>query len=250
MPLFDLAILFVVLGLGATLQTAVGFGIGIVCVPLLLWAGWSLPAAIATVVGAGFVQSGLGVFKTRHAPLPAASAKVALGQWLLAPVGVMSMALLLSLGPTTVKQCVGVALALVLTLRLFRPAPKRALAAGWAYLAGATGGFLAGLVGMGGPPIVLFAMAQDWDKGTFRRFLWLQFLLGMPIVLTALVLRVGPEILGDFATALGFAPAIWLGSLAGLRLTRERSAGQLKLAAALLLYTVAGASLLGPRLGS
>jgi len=251
MTLSELITVGFALSAGAFLQTAVGFGIGIVCVPLLLWAGWSLPSAVAIVLGAGWIQSVFGVFKARRALLPPASIKVALGQWLMAPVGVMAMALLVSLGPGTVKQCVGLALLGVLTLRfLLRPAAKQALADGWAYFAGGAGGLLAGMVGMGGPPIVLFAMAHDWEKGTFRKFLWLQFFLGVPIVLAALVQRVGSAVLYDFATAVAFAPAIWLGSLAGLKLTARRTSRQLNLAAALLLYTLACASLLGPLLGT
>jgi uncharacterized membrane protein YfcA len=55
----------------------------------------------------------------------------------------------------------------------------------WAAVAAATtSGMLAGLIGMGGPTLVLWVMSQDWEVQRQRCFLWLSFLLVMPLQIT------------------------------------------------------------------
>ena len=60
-------------------------------------------------------------------------------------------------------------------------------------------GFLAGVVGMGGPPLVLWVMRQKWTSSRQRCFLWLSFLLVMPLQIVLMSYKFGR----DWLLALG-----------------------------------------------
>src|SRR5690606_26666439 len=98
------------------------------------------------------------------------------------------------------------------------PPPRPQVPGRWGALAGVTSGILGGGVGMGGPPLVLFALAHDWPPDRFRVFLWSQFLLATPAVVTLFVWRYGASVLVAWALGIALAPAVWLGGAAGRRL--------------------------------
>ena len=102
------------------------------------------------------------------------------------------MSLLVHQDPAAIKQVVAAALVCVVTAKLiFRPRRSERLAVGWTVVAAGGSGFLAGKVGMGGRPLVLYALAHKWDRDRFRAFLWSQFLLVLPVLAVALAIRFG-----------------------------------------------------------
>lgn len=237
----------VILTLGVALQSAAGFGMGMVTVPLLLWTGRSLPEAVALLLGASVVQCAYGTWTSRDLVPWRSTLRVAVAQWIFVPVGVAGMAALASTGPDVVKQTVGGIVVGILVLRAaVRPTPRESLPSFWAALTGAAAGFLVGLVGMGGPPLVLYALAHTWDKDAFRGFLWSSFLLTLPAAALLLALRMGPEILGWTAFGLGLVPLLWLGSKAGLVLSRRWDAARMRTVATVMLVLIAAWSVLGP----
>lgn len=62
----EIGIAALIVTLGALLQSAVGFGMGLVVVPLLTWAGYPLPHAVALLLGAAVIQTGLGTYFARR----------------------------------------------------------------------------------------------------------------------------------------------------------------------------------------
>ncbi len=168
-------------------------------------------------------------------------------QWLFVPAGVLGMVLLVEQDPHLVRQAVGSAVIVLLTVRLIlRPEPREHATPGWTFLAAASGGFLGGLVGMGGPPIVLYAMAHDWEKNRFRAFLWSQFLLALPVLMVALRWRVGSTVVPPFLLGLALAPCVWVGTRAGLTVSRRWNRRGHQVAAAALLYAIGVISVLAP----
>lgn len=97
----------VILTVGVALQSAAGFGMGMVTVPLLLWTGRSLPEAVALLLGASVVQCAYGTWTSRHLVPWRSTLRVAVAQWIFVPIGVAGMAALASTGPDVVKQAVG-----------------------------------------------------------------------------------------------------------------------------------------------
>ncbi len=238
-----------VLGLGALLQSAVGFGMALVAVPLLVMAGRPLPIAVALVLGAALVQTAYGSYIAReHIRWPRAISFAAI-QCVTLVGGVACMGLLVDRDTAAIKQAVGVAVMLVVTVQIVvRPAPREQLAIGWTLGAAGTAGFLSGLVGMGGPPLVLYALAHPWSRDTFRVFLWSQFLLVLPVLGGVLAVRFGAEILAWIALGVAMAPIVWAGSRLGLAATARWDRRRLQIAASIMLYAIGLAGLLGPYL--
>ena len=248
-PIEVLASAALIMTLGAALQSAVGFGMGLVTVPLLLWTGRSLPEAVAILLGASVVQNAYGTWTARHDVPWRTTLGVAVAQWVFVPLGLACMGALASAGADVVKQAVGGIVAAILVLRAaFRPTPRESLPRVWGAAAGAGSGFLSGLVGMGGPPLVLYALAHGWTKDQFRGFLWSSFLLMLPATTTLLAVRMGVEILGWTAFGILLLPVLWAGSRVGLTLSHRWDARRMRSVATGMLVLVATWSVLGPYL--
>lgn len=235
--------------LGAVVQSASGFGLAIVSIPLLTLAGLRLPEAVAVVVGAATVQATLGLRATRATFRPADTLPVAAGQWIGTSLGVVLLVTLLENGPGVARQVVGGVVILLNTIHLtLRPTPRTRLHPLFGPLAGLGAGLLGGLVGMGGPPLVFFALAHTWDGGRFRSFLWWQFVCGAPVVLAAYALQFGVDVLWFALQGALCVPVLWLGTRAGLALSGRWSRARIMAVAAVLLYAVGLNGLLGPLL--
>lgn len=250
MTALDVATIAAILGLSALLQGAIGFGMALIAVPLLVLGDRPLPIAVALLLGAAIVQAAHGTYVARASVDWRRAFSIAAVQWVAVVAGVACMSLLLDADPVVIKQAVGGALLIVVTAQLvLRPTPRERLAPGWRFVAGGSAGFLAGLVGMGGPPLVLYALAHRWSRDTFRGFLWSQFLLVLPVLAVVLVLRFGGSLAGWVGVGVAMAPLVWLGSRLGLSVTRRWDGRRLQVAAVIMLYLIAVAGLLAPYLG-
>ena len=236
---------------GATLQSMVGFGIGIVVVPLLLWQGWELPHAVVFLAGAAFVQVAYGTWVAREEIRWRHTLGTAAAQMAAYPLGILCMTLLVGMDPGQLRQAVGVAILALLTVRLFaKPTPRDAVHPAWAGLAGSTAGFLGGLIGMPGPPLVVYAMAHNWNPMRFRGFLWSQFMLVLPVGAVAFGFTFGFDVVKFAAYGIATAPALWLGTKIGLKVSASWDEKRLRIAAAVVLYAIAISSIVMPLLSA
>ncbi len=235
---------------GCAVQGAVGFGSGLFAIPLMIWAGVSLPSAIAiSLVGIG-IQCAWNLHRNRgqvtfHELIPIFTLRL-----VTLPIGIFLLGLLVSLGTARVKQVVGLMIVLALIMQwAFRVKPKEKVAYYWTLLAGTTSGIFAGLVGLGGPPVVLWVMAHDWPSKKSRAYLWATFLMLTPINLSLLVYRFPDQTLHALLIGLFLCPLMLIGSEIGLwtggRMNRQR----LRTAALSLLLILAVISVLGPIMG-
>ncbi len=244
MPI-EIAVAASILATGALLQSAVGFGLPLVSVPLLLLAGHSLPTAVSLSFGAALMQAAHGCYIGRDLIRWRLTLSLATIQWVTVGLGVAAMGLLVKGDPARVTQAVGALVVLAVTaLWVLRPEPRDQVGAGWGVGAAATAGFMGGLVGIPGPPMVLFAMAHRWAPDVFRSFLWSQFLLILPVYAAALTFWFGLSMLGWFGLGVALAPVVWVGSWAGRALTRHWNARRVRIAATIVLYAIGVASLL------
>ncbi|MEM9753790.1 MAG: sulfite exporter TauE/SafE family protein [Planctomycetota bacterium] len=212
---------------GAWVQSAIGFGYAIVALPAMLWTGVSLPAAVAATLASVVVQCGTGAYRFRAEVwwgdvLPMAVFRIA-----AMPVGVALLAMLDENDPAWARGAVGAVVLLAVALNAgFRPKPRAALPRVWTPVTGVSSGLLAGSLGIGGPPVVIWASAHDWPTRRTRAFLWLTFLLLTPPQLAWMLLRFGHSLLIPIAVGLATTPLVIfagrLGSNAGDRLSRQQ----------------------------
>ena len=239
----------VVLMLGVAVQAAVGFGAGLFSVPLLVWLRVPLPVAVGLVLTLVIVQTGFNCWQHRT-ELPWRSVlPVFLLRGASLPVGVALMYAVTQLDVARTKQVIGMVLLIILSLQTWCTVrPKQQIHWVWTVLAGSLSGVMAGMLGMGGPPLVLWLMAHDWPSVRQRIFLWLSFLLLVPFQAVLLMLAFGKPLM--IALLLGFAltpaglAAAWIGGQIGRRLSRPR----LRMAMTLVLLGIAIQSIVGPLL--
>lgn len=225
MPDFaTLLLLAAMLSLGIFVQSAAGFAAGLLIVPALLWSGFPIPEAQISLIVATIPQNLWGVWKFRDTVEPGQLLWPAVLRLLWLPIGVTVLVSLESLPTVRIRQVVGgVLLVVTLAVILWRPRPRARLHPAWAVVAFSVSGFLQGLVGMGGPAMVLWIQAHDWSTRRMRAFLFTMYLISLipaiavlswffgervilPALSTALLI---PWLL--LVTTLGLAAGTWLG---------------------------------------
>lgn len=212
-----LAAISLVVFVAGILQSAAGFGYALLATPMLLWMGLPLPQVLAAVALTTFVQTALGARHLR-AEVPWRIVGVATVVRLLAALaGIYALRRLARLDAADIRMVVGLIVAvLVISQYAFRPHPHAHLHPAWAALAFTASGFLAGLCGMSGPPLVLWVMAQPWSSLKSRGFLFASFMMTVPMQLGLLYLALGPAVVDGIVMGAALAPAAAAGALVGL----------------------------------
>lgn len=228
--MLDLASLFtlaMILGLGIFIQSAAGFAAGLFIVPVLLWAGYSIPEAQTSLLVATIPQNLWGVWQfrdhieRRELLFPAALRLVFL------PIGMGCLVALEALPSVQLRQIVGgIVLGVTLALIVMKPTPRESLPVGWSWLAFSASGFLQGVCGMGGPAMVLWVQSHAWDTKKTRGFLFCMYLVSLLPALVSLWCFFGDRVLRPAQTAALLIPLLLVITSVGLRagtwLGRER----------------------------
>lgn len=212
--------------LAATVQASIGFGAGMVSVPLLVLAGVPLHQAMGLILPSNSVQTAVNCWQHRR-ELEGQLHWFMFGLRVCALVVGVGVLKQLIVDPVLAKRVMGGALLLALAVSAwFRVSPRKNVPIGWTIVAGLTSGFTAGLVMMGGPPLVLWVVAHDWSPNRQRSFMWAQFLLLMPLHAIILSLQFGMPVIQSLAWGILFTPAgfagAWLGGVIGARMSRQR----------------------------
>ncbi len=235
---------------GSFVQGAIGFAFGIVALPILLWAGVPLSVSVAVLLSAVVTQCATGAWRFRSSVvwgdvLPMFGYRV-----VAMPVGVALLALLDGMGLNYAKAAVGaVVLAAVLANAVFRPAPRERVHRAWTPAVGLSSGVLAGALGIGGPPVVLWVGAHDWPTRRTRVFLWVTFGMLTPVQLSVMGWRFGWPVLLGVAVGLASTPVVVLAGKLGADVGDRFSRRQLRGIAYVLLAAVGVGCLLSPVLG-
>jgi uncharacterized membrane protein YfcA len=134
------------------------------------------------------------------------------------PLGVVVLHSVEDFPKESIRQMVsGVVLGCVLLILLLKPRPTKRLHFGWMLLAFLTSGFFAGLTGTGGPMMVLWIQAHDWSTQKTRSFLFVMYLLSIPIALGLLYFAFGERIVTAICSALLLIPLVLIVTQLGLR---------------------------------
>lgn len=232
MALTEIFALGTILLFAGMLQSAIGFGYALFATPLILMYGLSLPAVITLVVTCSFCQSLTGLHSLRK-EVPWKNVFIATVIRLLGLlVGLVLLDVLVDLKQENVQMVVGGILSAIIIVQLqIRPKPHKDLHRGWGILAIIGSGLLSGLCGMGGPPLVLWSMAQPWESRKIRAFLFGVFACSLPLQLLLLGHRFGVELLDFSLRGFMMYPFVWLGSMIGLRVGNRIEKSRLKLLA-------------------
>ena len=217
MEALDVVVAGVIICFAAAAQSAAGFGSALFAVPLLVWLGIPLPNVIALVATCSTTQTLMGVHTLRD-DVPWRVSFITISVMLVGLVtGLILLKQLATLNPDPIRLVMGCVLIFLVILQgVIRPKPVTKLHWSWGGLAFASAGFLGGVVGMNGPPLVLWSMAHDWSTTKTRGYLFAVFSMVNPIQILLLTLTFGPSILYFVLLGIGFLPLIYLGSRIGL----------------------------------
>lgn len=210
--------LAMILSLGIFVQAAAGFGAGLLVMPVLLWFGYSIPAAQCSLLVATIPQNIWGVWTLRDS-IPVRKVIVpGIVRIAFFPLGLWGVYSMESLSTETIRQIVGGAVLLAtLSIMVVRPNPRKKISPIWAILAFPVSGFLQGLVGIGGPPIVFWIQAHDWDGRQMRGFLFAMFLISIVPAIGFLYVVFGDRIVGPGLNAAGLIPLLLVVTHFGMR---------------------------------
>ena len=237
----------VVLVLGSALQSAAGFGFGMFAIPLLILLGAEAPAAIAIVAVCGLLQTIIGSWTLRRYVNWVQAAGMIVLAVACVPPGVWVLHHVTTLDAARIRQIFGgIVLAVLLVQWLWRIEPRENLHWAWGVAAVALCGFLGGLAGMGGPPVVMWIMAHRWSNPRSRATLWTLFTGMAPFQLYLLYDRFGEAVASALPGACLLAPVCLVGILPGLWLGGRIPKPRLRQISHLILLLISLYSILQP----
>lgn len=240
--------LVLVLSLGIFVQASAGFAAGLLIVPLLLWTGhWGIPEAQTALLVATIPQnlSGVWAFRehlsAREVAFPGALRILAL------PLGAVLLFKMEELPQMMLRQIVGaVVVVLTLLIIIVRPRPRKKLPIGWSLLAFLSSGFFQGIVGMGGPMMVFWVQAHDWETQKSRGFLFSMYLISIIPALGLLWWLFPGRVFPAALTTLLLVPWLLLVTWAGLRVGTWLGRKRLKVVTLGLLLLIGTAGIASP----
>ena len=209
----------IILFFGSVVQGAIGFALGMIAMPLLVEAGFSLSQAIALTTLAIGIQVMFGAWKLRK-HIPWQDIKLAaIVRFLTVAIGVLLLRSVENMDSQLVKQLVG---ACVLLGVLIRTLGGRRAKGEWplpvSIAAFSISGILAGLVGTGGSPLVLWVTSRDFSAKQARAFTMTLLPLNAPVQILLMLLLTQTMTPDVILLALVTTPLIYFGTTIGVRL--------------------------------
>lgn len=248
----EILLIAVIMTIGSVVQGAVGFASGLLCVPLLVLMGFSLPEAATVNLISTSVQNFTGAWKLwsfldwRELIYPTIVRLMAI------PVGTLSAAWIdQRLSPTQCKQVVGSLLLVVVALLWgFRVKRREYLNYFWQTLAFFSSGFLLGFAAMGGAPMVLYVNSLTWGVSKSRGFLFFCSAVGQPLAIWFYWREFGREFLVPACSTALILPLIFAGLWLGLHIGSRLSQPLFRRITLALITLTALAAVLSPFLNS
>jgi uncharacterized protein len=237
-----IAIIIAGAGIG---QAAVGFGYALFATPLLLKVGLPLPHAIILISSCSLYQSVFASWKLRNdipwkitlSVLPIRFVSLLLGLYLLEK--------LVNLSNHIIQSAIGaVILFLVILQVICKPKPAASLHWIWTWITFISSGIIAGLAGMGGPPVVLWVMAHNWDSRKTRGFLFSIFTTSIPLQLIIMSFQFEGIIKEIISLSIFCIPFVFLGSAIGIPIGNRLEKDKLRLIACSILIIIGISSII------
>ena len=216
---FLMAGIAVAIFLGGIIQGAIGFAYALFVTPIMVWMGVPLPYTVVIVATCSFTQASLGLWHLRSTLPWKEAVWVTAARVPTMAIGVIVLKSISGLDPGTIKMIVGLVICFLVVIQVtFKVKPVERVHIAWSALAFTSSGFLAGLIGMGGPPLVMWVLAHNWSNEKTRSFLFAVIAGTGPILIGQLSFTFGVEILKGVLTGILLTPVVYLGSRVGMPL--------------------------------
>ena len=184
---------------------------GVATIPIIVWMGISLEDAVTVLIPCVFCQTLFNCYQNRH-DLPWKEIKLVFILRLIGlPIGIMTLHWSVTQSQDVARSVLGMGIFVIIGFQIITSKTTGRMGAGWIIPTGLTSGFFAGLIGMGGPSLVLWVVRQDWTTQRQRVFLWLSFLLIIPFQAILMIWSFGSEML----VTIGYGTVIVPFSIAG-----------------------------------
>jgi len=203
----------VVIASASFVQGLAGFGIGLVSLAFLPFLMEPATAVVLMTVYAAVFTVVIFIPLRRDFTLHGMR-ELVVGTIVATPAGVW---LLAGLPPHALKRLIGLVLLAIVALEWLGLYPTRLRSRGWGFGAGLAAGLIGGAVGTPGPPVILYAAAQDWSPRTVKANIQAFLIVNQALILIGYWWAglLGPEVWR--LTALYAVPAV-LGLAAGMLL--------------------------------
>jgi len=238
-----------VLFIGGFIQSSAGFGFGLFALPLLLFMKLQLQEAVIIVVIGSAIQKILGIGYFRNVINLKEISPLIIACLTGLPIGLYLMLKVSGMHQASIKQVIGF---LILIMLFFRWSGLKnriiSIKRVWTYIAGFISGVLNGFANIGGPPVVLWVLAQKWENKKMRATVISFSLFFVPFQITIMIIMFGKSLHSPLLYALMLSPAVLLGSWAGLKFGDKFSRKILERYMEILLLLIALASVLRPLL--
>lgn len=222
------------------ISSAVGFGFGTFAIPLLIVAGLTLPHSVALSIGGIFIQSMFTTWYLRDDLLWRPAVRASIVRILTIPVGAYMMLQIDQAGVEQTKQVIGTVLLIIVFVSYFtRIHQRRSIHSAWEAPAFVCSGILGGMIGMAGPPMVLWVVSQNWTNPQIRSFLQFNFLTTAPLQIILMAAVFGTDMLIVSAIGVICVPVLYIGTSVGLSIGGRFSRRTLDLLSLLLLSLLA-----------
>ncbi len=250
MVIEQLIIAAVILFFASMTQAMIGFAFNLLAIPLLIWTGFSLAEAVVLTVIPIFVQLMTNAWKLRDSVVWSdLKTPIVVIRYITLPIGIWLLYILNDLDTDSIKQFVGVVLLFILGIELFVSfKPRKSLPLYWDLLAFGISGLMLGMLGMGGPAIVLWLMAHDWSARRTRAFITTLFLAASPVQIALLYLKFGDELAQSFLWGIAATPIVVAGALIGVKIGDGFDKAKLRKAVMFFLFLTALLSIFSPYL--
>ncbi len=227
--------LFFIIFISALAQSTVGFGYALFAAPLLLSIGLPLPHVIVLVSSCSFFQSSIGAWKLRDEVPWKITYISSLVRVAFLVIGILLLKELVTFKKEQIRMVIGVVICVIVIVQNgWKPKKTSSMHWGWGGLAFVLSGIMAGVVGMGGPALVLWCLAQDWESKKTRAFLFSAFATSIPVQIVFFNFAFGSEVLKSVGMSIAMIPLILLGSYIGIPLGNRMDKERLKFIA----YTI------------
>ncbi|MDQ1351885.1 MAG: uncharacterized protein QG657_2191 [Acidobacteriota bacterium] len=233
------------LSLGAIIQSSSGFGFGLFVIPILLYFGFSLaPTVIIVVIGSAIQKVTAVKYLQEHLDWKEMLPFIIIGLVGL-PLGIFAMSRISNMDQPVVKQVIGVVVLVMLALHWKGSIKSRDYVPKlWGYIAGFFTGLLNGFANIGGPPVVLWALAHQWSNRKMRGTILAFSLIFVPFQLALMLVTFGSEMFSPILKAVVLSPMVLLGTWIGLKIGERISQDHLRIYMQALLLFIAVSSVL------